>query len=178
MTGRRPGCARAQGFTLIELIVVMVLIAVMTGLAAPRISSFLFSDQLKTTARKLLNLVAETGQNALRDQLPYVLSFDRDRHRFLARAIGASEDGRPVAETRLTVPDDVQLVDIVSAHGGMRKDEKLELVFYPEGYVDQSVIHLRDDEGRELTIFVSPFLGSLRVLDGYIRLDDEQLRPY
>ena len=42
-----------RGFTLLELIVVMVLIALTISLAVPKFSNFLYTDQLKVAARRL-----------------------------------------------------------------------------------------------------------------------------
>jgi general secretion pathway protein H len=56
-TTKRPGPWNDRAFTLLELIVVMVLIALTTSLAIPQIANFLYTDQLKASVRKLVGLL-------------------------------------------------------------------------------------------------------------------------
>ena len=50
------------------------------------------------------------------------------------------------------------------------------LFFSKKGYVDKTAIHLRADDGRDMTLVLSPFLGVTKVYDSYIDLADEQSR--
>ena len=52
-----PGVPASRGFTLLELMVVMVLLTLVSAFAMPALRSSLFTDQLKATARKLTGLV-------------------------------------------------------------------------------------------------------------------------
>ena len=164
-----------QGFTLIELIVVMVLLAMMTVVALPKIRSSLFTNQLRATARRFIGLVAETGQEARSKMIEMQLRFDPDQHRFTSRpAAEAATDFSKRDSAGMSVPESVQVVDVSSVHGGTQSRGAMVIRFSPRGYVDKTVIHFRDDEG-ELSIFLSPFLGVTRVFEGYISLDDDRL---
>ncbi|NOQ46476.1 MAG: prepilin-type N-terminal cleavage/methylation domain-containing protein [Desulfobulbaceae bacterium] len=172
-----PESSPARGFTLLELMVVMVLISIMTAFAVPKIRSSLFSDQLKSTARKLVGLVAETSQDAVRNQIPYHLVFDSEAHAFVGGPVRKlPDDEERGSRGRLVIPDAVQVVDVSSAHGGTRTLGELEIAFTKKGYVDKTLIHLRDDDGREMTIMLSPFLGVTRIFDSYLELQDEKLQ--
>ena len=67
----------SRAFTLLELIVVMALIALITSFAVPQIASFLYADQLKVTVRKLVGLIHQSSQLALRHQAPYLLRYQQ-----------------------------------------------------------------------------------------------------
>jgi general secretion pathway protein H len=167
------------GFTLLELMVVMVLISLMTAIAMPGLRSTLFSDQLKSSTRKILGLVSEASQEAVRRQSGYSLQFNLDQNSVSASQ-GQSEeksDGQQAEkEKESALPDSVRVVDIISVHGGIQSEGKAVIRFSGKGYVDKTLIHLRADDGRDMTIMLSPFLGVTRVFDSYIDLEDDKVR--
>jgi len=176
---------------MLELMVVMVLLAMVTAFAMPGLRSSFFADQLKATARKLVGLIAETAQEAIRSQSEQLLHFDLERKLIWTssakpdkgRAPDAVWDTTPVWEAdaallaqRLAIPDSVRVVDITSVAGGKRSMGTTVIRFSTKGYVDKTLIHLRDDEGRDLTLILSPFLAVTRVVDSYVEIDDEKAR--
>jgi general secretion pathway protein H len=162
-----------SGFTLIELMVVMALLSVMTSFAVPAIRTALYSDQLKATARKLVGLVNETGQAARRNQQPYSLIFDRESRSFKMQSTAGQDDISKTATVK--VPDGVEVVDFTSVHGGELTDAP-RLRFTKKGYVDKTLIHLRDDDGRDVTLVLSPFLALSRLYDSYRSLEDDEIQ--
>ena len=163
------------GFTLVELIVVMVLITMMTAFAIPKIRSSLFTNQLRAAARQFIGLVAETGQEARSKRIGVELRFDREQHLFTtAPTARISRDETVKRYPTVRVSESVQVVDISSVHGGKKALGELVIRFSPRGYVDKTVVHLRDDSGDELSVILSPFLGVTRVLEGYVSLDDDR----
>jgi len=163
-----------QGFTMIELIVVMVLITMMTAFAIPKIRSSLFTDELRSTARRFIGLVSEAGQDARVKRSEIRLRYDRQQHFFTTGPVeGKTLQDRVRQYPKVVVPESVEVVDISSAHGGKKNQGDLEIRFSSRGYVDKTVVHLRDDGGDELSVILSPFLGVTRVLEGYVSLDDD-----
>ena len=165
-----------QGFTLIELIVVMVLITMMTAFAIPKIRSSLFTDELRATARRFIGLVAETSQEARSKRTEVRLRFDRRQHQFTTAPVADTTSHDTVMRyPKVPVPESIQVVDVTSVHGGKKDLGELEISFSSRGYVDKTVVHLRDDSGDELSVILSPFLGVTRVLEGYVSLDDDRV---
>lgn len=162
------------GFTLIELVVVMVLLSIVTAFAVPVLRTSLFSDQLKATARRLIGLVNEVGQAAGNEQQELFLVFAPQKREFQVR--GVTGDAVRMNLRPVSVPEDVQVVDFTTVHGGINSAGELRLRFTKNGYVDKTLIHLRDTEGRELTLALSPFLGVSRLYDSYRTLEDDDLQ--
>ena len=81
-----------RGFTLIELVVVMVLIGVTMAFALPRLSNFVFSDPLKQTTRKLTLLITQTSRLAVRTSRPYFLEYDSQTRRFKVLPVEKKEE--------------------------------------------------------------------------------------
>ena len=164
------------GFTLLELMVVMVLISLMTAFAVPALRSTLFSDQLKSSTRKILGLVSEASQEAVKQQSEYSLYFDLDQNSISSNTgLEEETDDRLQEGKESSLPDAVSVVDVVSAHGGKQSEGEAVIRFSRKGYVDKTLIHLRDEDGRDMTIMLSPFLGVTRVFDSYVELEDEKV---
>lgn len=187
---------------MLELMVVMVLLTMVTAFAMPALRSALFSDQLKATARKLMGLVVETGQEAVRSQAEQIMHFDLEGNQVWTssekKAVKGKDpdsiwdqtpvwdptpvwdsDASPVdTEKRrtLTIPESVKVVDISSVSGGKKSTGATTIRFSTKGYVDKTLIHLRDDEGRDLTLILSPFLAVTRIVDSYVDIDDEKAK--
>jgi general secretion pathway protein H len=68
------------------------------------------------------------------------------------------------------LPDDVKIEDIWSWSSGKLYDEA-KIHFSKKGYIEQSMIHLQSLDGRQLSLELSPFLGSIKVHEGYVDFD-------
>jgi len=163
-----------RGFTLLELIVVMVLIALTISLAVPKFSNFLYTDQLKVAARKLVGLINQSSQLAQRHQVPYLLRYIEDERRFVVepeqkvdRKNAVKDDGG------LHLAESVTVQDLWSWYGGTRSSAAFVIRFTQKGYVEPTVIHLRDESGQEVSVVLSPFLGKVQVVGNYVEPDKD-----
>lgn len=169
----------------------MVLLTMVTAFAMPAFRAGIFTDQLKATARRLIGLISETGQEAVRTQSEQFLHFDMEHNRVWTSAavpvpVKEGESGGDLTPdpgtveektgSRLNIPDSVKVVDIDTASGGKQSVGAAAIRFSTKGYVDKTLIHLRDEDGRDLTIVLSPFLAATRVVDSYVNIDDDKAR--
>lgn len=158
-----------KAFTLLELIVVMVLIALTTSLAVPRISDFLYADQLKVTARKLVGLINQSSQLAQRRQVPYLLKYIDGERRFVVEPEQAeNESDTKNKERGLRLAQAVTVRDFWTWYGGTRSSGALVIRFNKNGYVEPTVIHLREEGGQELSVLLTPFLGKIQIVEKYV----------
>jgi type II secretion system protein H len=74
--------AAAAGFTLVELVLVMALLAVITAIAAPSLSGTLRQRQLADEARRFLACTEYARDEALSQGIPMVLWIASDTGRF------------------------------------------------------------------------------------------------
>ena len=73
---------RNAGFTLLELLVVLVLMALMTGLAIPLISAGTPGAQIKAATRELLSGLRQARDQAIVQRQPTALTLNVDDRRF------------------------------------------------------------------------------------------------
>jgi general secretion pathway protein H len=161
----------ARGYTLIELILVLVLLGLMFGIAVPKFRQAVLSDSLDATSLRIIGLVQNLREKAVSNQVTYVLHLDLRGKKLWAFAGNASEEEQEKARERAyQLPDDVKIEDIWSWSGGKLYDEAT-IHFSKKGYIEQSMIHLQSLDGRQLSLELSPFLGSIKVHDGYVDFD-------
>ncbi len=163
--------SNARGYTLIELILVLVLLGLMFGIAVPKFRQAVLSDSLDATSLRIIGLVQDLREKAVSNQVTYVLHLDLRGKKLWAFAGNASEEEQEKARERAyQLPDDVKIEDIWSWSSGKLYDEA-KIHFSKKGYIEQSMIHLQSLDGRQLSLELSPFLGSIKVHDGYVDFD-------
>ena len=123
------------GYTLLELIVVIVLLGLIFGLTAPKFMQGLLTDSLNATSLRLIGLVQDLREQAIRGQEPYTLHIDIRANKVWAFASSASEEEQEKARKRAyQLPPDVEIQDIWSWTGGKHYDEAI-IRFSKKGYV-------------------------------------------
>jgi len=158
--------------------IVMVIIGLMTSFAIPGLRTALYTDQLKATTRKILGLVSDASQEAISRHAEYFLYVDIEQNTISTIQEGqAKNPDEQLTEGReMDITDAVRVVDVASVHGGKQAQGKASVRFSKKGYVDKTLIHLRSDDGDEMTIMLSPFLGVTKAFDSYVELEDDRVR--
>lgn len=110
------------GFTLFELLVVLALLALLTGLALPSISAGMPGTELKGAARQLAAGLRKARSLAVTRKEEAVLILDVDQHAFKV-----TDDQRTY-----TLPAKVQL-NLFTAQSEMLRDKVGAIRFYPDG---------------------------------------------
>jgi len=169
-----PRLANNRAFTLVELIVVMALIALTASFAVPQIANFLYADQLKVTVRKLVGLIHRSSELARRHQTPYLLAYQPKERTFV---VEPEKDGEKETsekkENRLQLSEAVTVRGLWSWYGGLHSSDAFVIRFTKNGYVEPTVIHLRKGDDQEISVVLSPFLGKVQILDGYVLPEKE-----
>ncbi len=161
--------AKRQGYTLIELAVVIVLIGLMLAVSIPRFRYSVLTDNLKSTTRRIVGVVKSIRNEAIREQNVFFLHFDIGSNRFWIDSDAMTEEERELArEKAFELPPDVRVIDVWSRDRGKKAVDKAVIRFSKKGYVEQTAIHLGAEDGREFTLVLSPFLGTIKIYNKYV----------
>lgn len=167
-----------SGFTLIELMVVIVLIAITTALVVPEMRGTYEDALLRSTGRKLVSVFHLASSRAIALQQVHRVRLDQQKHRyFLERAAQQGEERRgfvPVREiSGCEGPLDERIVIQVHKSGDepsettneaapaapesktQMNDHPEVIAFYPDGTADASEVLLRDRDGFRLALRIN-----------------------
>ncbi len=171
--GLRPSSGE-RGFTLIELSIVILIIAVVTRFAVPKLRS-ITGAELGASTRRIANTAHYLYEEAALRGTVLTLYIDLDRQQYWVGEDDDSADpeGDPSdpIERRHELPDGVRITDVIIPGAGKVSAGLVPSRFYPEGYADDSIIHLEDAEGHNYTVRIDPIRGRGEVSDGYRSFD-------
>lgn len=150
-----------DGFTLVELIIVCVLIGLMLSITIPTMRSSFFSDPLKTSSRKAVGFVAGVRELAVRQQQPFLLHISESENRLWYEEDNEPEDeGDNNEEKELKFPDDVSIKQVWIGGDGSSVEDKTVVWVSQQGYMNPTMIRLSGDDGEDLTLMFRPFIDT------------------
>jgi len=145
-----------NGFTLLELIVVILIIALVMGVSYPSLQRGSSILNLQTASRDILNTFRFARERAISEQVSMLLIINRnDRKLELANILG-----EPMRS--YTLPSGVYIQKVTRA-GNEVNDEVLAVRFAPNGNLENVAIRIASDGGRRMQIISDPLGGGARI---------------
>jgi len=192
-----PGRGRGQaGFTLIELSLVILIIGVMLAITVPRIGNRAYA-QLGSETRKLALAFRYLRHAAILTGRSYRLVYDIDQQKYwpevgqVATPPSAADDGVAaddfsssggdvVPEERFTIdregplevrklPEPIGFSDVnLPLVAGKVFEGVVWTTFYPDGYVDLSIVHLDNGQDVYTLYLLNSITGKVFIEPGYL----------
>ena len=157
-----------SGFTLLELLVIIVLAGLIVTLAVPSTRDALTGDKLKTASRQIIGLERKLRVEAVRDQLDYILCLDLSNSAYWVVASDMTQEKQDEIKKRaLHLPTDVVITDIVDANNSKKSAGEFKIIFKKNNACSPAVIHLAYEENK-MTIVINPFLGVTDIQNQYV----------
>ena len=191
-----------QGFTLIEMLVVIGIIVMMSAIAMPNISSY-FQLSLNGATRDIAGTVKEAYNSAIVTGQVYRVAYDlkaqsywvesgpsnvllhiketkeKDlrRHKFDRKT-----EKEPPSEFKLetsitrkkrTLPTGVEFEDVVTQQTQTPIIEGTAYThIFPHGLSEQTIIHLKDSSKHQASLVITPLLGMTDLYNNYVKGQD------
>ncbi len=144
------------GFSLIELIMVILLISLALGISYPALSRGTAAFHLRATSRELLNTFRYAREKAITEQMTMKVTIDPANQKvILSDEVG---DG---ARTYM-LPPDVRIQPVFLA-GQELRDVPLTVRFMTNGSCENAQIQLMSSKGGVLRVVTDPVTGGARV---------------
>jgi len=146
-----------NGFTLLELIVVTLIIALIMGVSYPSLERGSSILNLQTASRDVLNTFRFAREKAISEQMTMLLIVDRGERRLeLANVLG-----EPMRA--YTLPRGIHIQSMLRA-GSEIQNEVMTVRFSPNGNLENVGIRLAADSGsRRMQIIADPLGGGARI---------------
>lgn len=182
---RAEATNRRQGFTLLELLVVLTLVSIMLAVSVPRFRSTLFSDPLKLAARQITGAVRQARQQAMTSEQGCYLTITFDEKKLQitcpAQPLPPDEEGASTSATQadeedtagsaVVLADEVSFESIWNGNGQRFAIDAVRLWINPRGLMEPAVINLQSGED-SIGLSFSPFLPEVRMSDSLIVPDN------
>jgi prepilin-type N-terminal cleavage/methylation domain-containing protein len=166
---------KERGFTLIELMVVILLIAAFVTIALPKIKTGT-EINIKSAASSLTATIKYLYNEAVFKKNIYKLAFNIEESEYWIETLSGNEYVKstdPYHRVR-KLPNGVYFRDVVTERSIGRSaldDDEEFILFLPTGFVEPAVIHLKtDDEDKNYTLETKPYTGGTRVYNEYVEL--------
>lgn len=153
-----------SGFTILEFIIVLFLLGGLLSLIIPRMS---FGDNVTAVGRRWVGSLRSLQDMAMATQKTVRLYVDLDRGMYWPMVIDGSQEKPPIDANwalPLSLPDFVRITD-VQVGGTKRESGRTELMFYPNGRIDPSIMHLVDGDNNVVGIVIEPVTATIRITD-------------
>ncbi len=168
-----PRSPAPNGFTLLELSLVLFIIGLLVTVIMPRLGD-LSGTRLESSAQRLAALVRYlNGEAAFSSQL-YRLNYDLDKRIYWVSVLAADRDAREfipdasLLARPVQLPASITFVDVHVPSAGRVSTGQVYTHFYPQGYTDPTVIHLRDQHSRVVTVTIPPLPAEVGISEGYV----------
>ena len=148
-----------RGFSLLEVLVVIMIIGMMSAIIVPSMGRTLVGMHLKTGARDVMNVLRIARETAIKEQAVTMVRVDFVKHVFKV----TDEFGEARHEYELHKDVEIEAVRIEGT--AVLKQEVVDIYFYPEGYATGAEVVLRTPQTENrVTLRTDSVTGTVQML--------------
>jgi len=148
-----------QGFTLLELLMVTLVIALVLAVSYPSLSRGSTALHLRATGRDVLNTFRYAREKAVTEQMGMRITVDRQKQELVLSDVLGDKSRKYVP------PGDVKIQRIALGDSEV-KEGPMVIRFLPNGSSDRAEILLRSDTGSFLRVITDSITGGARIESG------------
>jgi len=134
---------RAQGFTLIEIVISVFILLLLLLLAVPSLNGVLADRRLRTSIDGFNKLVQQAQQLSMAERRPYLLVWHRTNIELRPESFSTDEKKQPTATITLNRGDSYAL----NLSAALKKDPPAEWIFWPSGNCEPATIRYSGRDG-------------------------------
>ena len=155
---------RLKSFTLIELLMVVLILGLVTGLAAPNFSKTYERLQLSETAKNIASLMRYAQGRAIMKGKECRVEFDLNRARYVLKEQVSGAQDANTQDVFQNIPGRFGRAFPIPP-GVAVVAENPRVRFYPDGRMDKIRIYLKDAKENTLTVSTQEQAGTVQIYD-------------
>jgi prepilin-type N-terminal cleavage/methylation domain-containing protein len=174
-----------NGFTFVELTVVIIIIGIMMSVTVPRFGSMFSKASLGAAARRLAGTMGYLRNAAAKEGRSYFLNIDLETHEFWVTVVSEGADPYLINQGGFVDPQDEELSGyeevadpflrrtrlekqiaferIVLPNGAEVVEGRFMIEFRPDGTADETLIYMRNPKGKIYTLHLEQYNGQARL---------------
>ncbi|MEO6183816.1 MAG: prepilin-type N-terminal cleavage/methylation domain-containing protein [Verrucomicrobiota bacterium] len=181
-----PNQARRLGFTLLELMVVLVLMAIMSAMIVPEMKGTFEDALLRSTSRDLVSVLNLAYSRAIAINQVHRVRLDPSSGKYFVetrvRGGERGDDFLPVRDVagsegkldqRISIvirnsnenPSEISTDPTLSTSQSREPESDNTISFYPDGTADRRDIQLKDRDGFQVSLQINPITARVRVIE-------------
>lgn len=160
-----------RGFTLVELVIVLVLISLTVALVTPSLSRFAKRVELKTAAQKVSGILRYFRSESIHKGKVYQVQFDSDLREVRVQALEEEGEGEKAEEVArvlkksYSLPSGIQMKEVKIPSAEFPSDVPA-IEFYPNGGSNGGSVILEAEDQKGYRIRVRFLTGIVEVGEG------------
>ena len=159
---------RGRGFTLFELLLVLLLVGLFSALLSVRLESLLPRGGLRLATRTIIKEIHGHRGKAAYTHSKQILRLDVDENTLHPFDSEPEEETKSEQLSTIYLPEGVRIEDVMLLTEGKIQQGQARIRFYRNGCVERALIHVRNEEDDAYTLEINPSTGNVEVHDGYI----------
>jgi prepilin-type N-terminal cleavage/methylation domain-containing protein len=160
----------SKGFTLLELMIVIAIIGIVLGYAAPRLFGAFTSSNIEKTERNMSTIIQLARSSALTQHKTYYVQFNIDDGIIGYYPMPDKSGEEPELEKKMELPEGVSIKGVKTPYQPKKEKGKADLKVTSDGVVEQGLIYVEGGINKTYTFMVKPFSGKFKVYDRYVEV--------
>lgn len=163
----------SEGFTLIEVAIVVVIMGIFFSLSLPRLMGVLEEEELKGAARSLGAYIQYIYDQSVLQKEEIFLHISLDKDEYWAEVVKGGESSSLGEKKRL--PQGITFEDVISPLRGKIREGEISFLFSPLGMSERGIVHLEDERGKVFSLLLY-LTGEFAIYNRYV--EEEEVEGY
>lgn len=153
--------SKKRGFTLIEILLIVVLLAIVAGLVIPRLGGLFFDYGFTTSVKTVDTLIQYAHNSAIYDNTVYKVIIDDTHETIKLEKYDANEDKDA---NFISVAGSIGRVQTLPEQVSFDEVRHSEIYFYPDGRCTKSKFVIKNESGKQATFASNGLYNGMHVI--------------
>jgi general secretion pathway protein H len=163
---RRPN-SNYYGFTLLEIIIIMLIVGMMATIIAPAVRSGIDSLHFRTSIKQLMAILRYCRSKAISTKKEKTVEIDLDEGIYKIVGDVLPEDGEDKKSSLMgSLPEGAIFTEWETPYESETTDIQT-ITFYPKGNASGGILRIEDKKGKPLEITIDRITGRAKVVNLY-----------